>query len=129
MSQIKEVNVKIIFPELVKEPDPSVRVNLKNSVLSKSPKFITLGHPTIKKADTRNLNFFTATRAKNLNGLRRGKESDDRLGKTHYFENMSETTAYRNHIKNYEIETREFFERETSSPENIQQTIPMNIVT
>ena len=42
---------------------------------------------------------------------------------------MSETTAYRNHIKNSEIETREVFERETLSPENIQRTLPMNIVT
>ena len=31
---------------------------------------------------------------------------------------MIETTAYRNHIKNSEIETREVFERETSSPKN-----------
>ena len=42
---------------------------------------------------------------------------------------MSETTAYRNHTKNSEIETRECFERETSIPENIQRTLPMNIVT
>ena len=42
---------------------------------------------------------------------------DDRLGYTHDFETMSETTAYRNHIKNLEIETREVFERETSSPQ------------
>ena len=42
---------------------------------------------------------------------------------------MSKTTAYRNHIKNSEVETREVFERETLSPENIQQTLPMNIVT
>ena len=42
---------------------------------------------------------------------------------------MSKTTAYRNHIKNLEIETREVFERETSSPDNIQRTLPMNIVT
>ena len=42
---------------------------------------------------------------------------------------MSETTAYRNHIKNSEIETREGFEWETLSPENIQRTLPMNIVT
>ena len=42
---------------------------------------------------------------------------------------MSETTAYRNHIKNSEIETREVFERETSSPENIQQRLPMNFET
>ena len=41
---------------------------------------------------------------------------------------MSETAAYRNHIKNSEIETREVFERETSSPENIQRTLPINIM-
>ena len=39
------------------------------------------------------------------------------MGKTHGFETMSETTAYRNHIKNSEIENREVFEREFSSPE------------
>ena len=42
---------------------------------------------------------------------------------------MSETTAYRNHIKNDEIEAREVFERETSSLENIQRTLPTDIVT
>ena len=42
---------------------------------------------------------------------------------------MSETTAYRNHIKNSEIEAREVFERETPSPQNIQRTLPINIVT
>ena len=42
---------------------------------------------------------------------------------------MSETTAYRNHIKNPEIETREVFERETANPQNIQMALPMNIVT
>ena len=54
---------------------------------------------------------------------------NDRLGYTHDFEPMSETTAYRNHIKNSKIETREFFERATSSPQNIQLTVPMNIGT
>ena len=68
-------------------------------------------------------------RAKNCNRLRRGTETDDRLGYTHDFETMSKTISYRNHIKNSEIETREVFERETSSPENIQRTLPMNIVT
>ena len=42
---------------------------------------------------------------------------------------MRETTAYRNHIKNSEIETREVFERETPSHENIQRTLPTDIVT
>ena len=42
---------------------------------------------------------------------------------------MREMTSYQNNIKNSEIETREVFERKTSSPGNIQRTIPMNIVT
>ena len=105
------MGVKSVFPELGKEPDPSAQVNLANPVLSKSPKFISLGHPTVETADIRNLDFITATREMNLNRLRRSTKRDDRLGYTHDFENISETTAYRNHIKNLEIETREFFER------------------
>ena len=46
-SCIKEVGVKIIFPELGKDPEPSVRLNLANSVLRESPKFITLGQPSV----------------------------------------------------------------------------------
>ena len=56
-------------------------------------------------------------------------ERGDRLGYTHDFETVSKTTAYRNHINNSEIVTREVFERETSSPQNIQRTLPTNIVT
>ena len=67
------MGVKSIFPELGKDPDPSVQVNLANSVLSKIPKFITLGYPTLETVDIRNIDFVTSTRAKNLNGLRRGK--------------------------------------------------------
>ena len=128
-SCIKEVGGKSIFPELGKEPDSSVQVNLANSVLSERPKFISLGHPTVDRADIRNIDFATSTRAKKLNRLRRGTERDDRLGYTYDFETMSETTTYRNHIKNYEIETREVFEQVTSSHENIQQTLPTDIVT
>ena len=54
---------------------------------------------------------------------------DNRLGYTHDFETMREMTAYGNHIKNLEIETREVFEQETLIPQNIQRTLPMNIVT
>ena len=64
-----------------------------------------------------------------MNRLQRGTESDYRLGYTHDFETMSKTTAYCNHIKNSEIETREVFEQETLSPENIQRTLPMDILT
>ena len=42
---------------------------------------------------------------------------------------MSKTKAYRKHIRDSEIETREVFDRETWSNENIQQTLPMNIET
>ena len=104
LSCIEEVGVKRVFPEIRKESDSSVRVKLANFVLSKSPKFISLGHPTAETADIRNINFATSIRAKNLNGLRRGTERGYRLGYTHDFETMSETIAYRNHIKNSEIE-------------------------
>ena len=79
-SQIEEVGVKNIFPELGKEPDSSVQVNITNSVLSESPKLISLGHLTTKTADIRNIDFTTSTRAKNMYGLRRCTERDDRLG-------------------------------------------------
>ena len=39
---------------------------------------------------------------------------------------MSKTTAYRNHIKNYEFESREVSERET---ENIPVTRQTNLMT
>ena len=62
-----------------------------------------------------NKSYINATRPKNCNGLRRSTDRDDSLGYTNDFETMSKTTAYRNHIKNSEIETREAFERKTSS--------------
>ena len=80
------------FSSLRQESDPSIRVNLANSALSDIPKFITLGHLTVKTADIRNLDFVTANRAKNLKRLLRGTERDDGLDKTHDFETMSQTT-------------------------------------
>ena len=126
-SRIEEGIVKIIFPELGKDLDPSVQVNLANSVVREIPKFKSLGHPTIETADIRNLGYISATRPKNYNGFHRGTERDDSLGYTHDFETMIKTTAYRNHIKNSEIEIREVFEQETSSPKDIKRTLPMNI--
>ena len=52
-SCIKEVGVKIIFPELGNEPDSSVRLKLANSVLSENPNFISLGHPIVETMDIR----------------------------------------------------------------------------
>ena len=128
-SCIEEVGVKSIFPEIRKEFNSSVQVNLINSVLSESPKFISLGHPTVETAGIPNIDFATSTRAKNCNGSRRGTERDDSLGYTHDFETMSETIAYRNHMKNSEIETREVFEPENSGPGNIKRALPTDIVT
>ena len=102
-SRIKEVGVKSFFPELRKEPDPSLRMILTNSILSESPKLITLGHPTIETAGIRKIAFLTATTANIYNRLRKGTEKDDRSEYTHNFETMSETTDYHNHIKNPEI--------------------------
>ena len=95
-------------------------MNLANSVLSESQKFISLGHPTAETTDIRNNDFATTTRVKSLNRLRRDTERDYRLGYTHDFETTSETIDYRNHIKNSELEPREVFQQETWSPENIQ---------
>ena len=64
-----------------------------------------------------------------LNRTQRDTFRDSRLAYTHNFERISKTTAYCNHIKNSELETREVFKQETWSPENIQRTLPMNIVT
>ena len=119
----------IILPELGTRLEPRIGVNLTNYVLRENPKFKSLGHPTIEIADIRNLQYISATRPNNCNGLRRSTDRDYSLWYTHDFESVSEMTAYRNHIKNSEIETREVFERETSSPENIQQILPTDIVT
>ena len=121
--------MRSIFPELGTELEPSVQVNLTNSVVREILKFKNFGHPTVETADIRNIDYINATRPKNCNGLRRSTDRDDRLGYTHDFETMSETTDYQNHIMNSEIETREVFERETLSPQNIQRTLPMDIVT
>ena len=71
-SRIEEEILKIIFPELVTKLETSVQVNLSNSVVREIPKFKNLRHVTIETADIRNLNYISATRAKNCNGLRRG---------------------------------------------------------
>ena len=128
-SRIKEVVMKSVFSELGQKFVSSVRVNLANSDLSENPNLKRLVHTPIETADIQNLECISATRPKNCHGLRRSADRDDWLGHTHDFETISETKDYRNHIKNSEIETREVFERETSSSEDIQRTLPMYIVT
>ena len=81
-SRIEEENLKSIFPELGSELDPSVRVNLANSVVRESPKFKRLGHPPIETADIRNLDYISATRPNKCNGLWRSTDRYDSLGYT-----------------------------------------------
>ena len=50
-SCIEKVGVKILPDKIVADLDPSIRVNLANSVLSKVPKFKSLGIPTFNAMD------------------------------------------------------------------------------
>ena len=120
------MGVKSVLGEIVAGLDPSKRVNLANSVLSESPKFNSLGLPAVDATDIRNIDFAPSTRKNILSGNLKDDFSPSRLGYTHGFETMSETTAYRNHINNSELETREVFDQET---ENIPQTRQTDLVT
>ena len=123
------MGVKSVLGEIVPDLYPSKRVNLADYVLSKSPKFKSLRRPAVDATDMRNLNSPLSTRSNSLSGMWNDNVSQFRLGYTHDFETMSETKAYRNHIKNFELETREVFERETWSPENIQRTLQTDMMT
>ena len=103
------MGVKSLPDKIVADFDLSIRVNLANSFLSESPKLKSLGIPTANATDIHNLDFPPSTRVKSLNGTRMDNFRYARLGYTHNFVTMSETTAYRNHNKNSELETREFF--------------------
>ena len=120
------MGVKSVLGEIVADLDPSKRVNLANSDISESPKFKILGLPSVAATDIRNIDFAPSTRAKILSGTRRDNLSPFRLGYMHDFETMSKNTAYCNHIKNSEPETREVFEREK---ENIPQKLQTDLVT
>ena len=125
LSCIEKVGVKSVLGEIVADLDPRKRVNLANYVLRKIPKFKSLRLPAVDATDICNLDFAPSTRAKSLSRTQKDNVSPSRLGYMHDFETMSGTTAYRNHIKNYELETREVFERER---ENIPQTRQTDLV-
>ena len=120
------MNVKSLPDKIIADLDSSIWVNLENSVLSKSSKVIKLGLPTFDATGKLNIDFAPSTRVKSLNGTRRDNFRADWPGYTHDFERVSETPAYSNHIKNYELETREVFEQET---ENIPLTRQTDMVT
>ena len=121
-SCIEKVGVKSVLGQIVADLDPSKRVNLANYVFSESSKFKSLGPPAVDATDIRNFDFASYTRATSLSGTRKDNVSPFRLGYTHDFETMIETKAYRNYIKNYELGTREVFERETKNIPLTQQT-------
>ena len=113
---IEKLGVKIVVGDIFPELDPSKQVNLVNSVLSESPKFKSLGHPTVNTTDIRPINFVSSTRANTLSSMQKNNVSLSMLGYTHDFETMSKMTAYCNHIENSEFENREVFvgEKETT---------------
>ena len=113
LSCIEKDGVKSVLGEIVPDLDPIKRVNLANSVLSESPKFKSLGLPDVVATDIHNIDFVSSSRVNSLSGTQKNNVTPFRMGCTHDFETMSETTAYRNHIKNSDIETREVFEQET----------------
>ena len=98
-------------------------MNLANSLGIEIPKLVYFGHPPIETNNVCNLiDGIVSTRIDNYNGIWRRTYRDDRMAHTHDVETMSKTTAYHNHIKNLEIETRNVFERETSN-ENIENFV------
>ena len=119
---IEKEGVKSLPETIVADLYPSIWVNLANSVFSERPKFKSLRLPTVDATYIRNLGFAPSTRANSLNRTRRDNFMDSSLGYMHDFERMSRTKAYRNHIKNSELETREVFERETENIPHTQQT-------
>ena len=74
------MGVKSIPDKIFADMDPSIRVNLANSVLSESPKFKNIGIPTFDATDIRNLDLAPSTKAKTLNRTWRDNFRDVRLG-------------------------------------------------
>ena len=91
-------------------------MNLANYLSIESSKFVHFGHPPIETNNVGNLlDDIVATRIDNSNGIWRRIDRENMMAHTHDVETMSETKAYRIHIRNSEIETRNVFERETSN--------------
>ena len=123
-TQIEEESIESIFSKIVEESNWSERMNLAKSLGIEILKHLHFGHLPIETHNVGNLlDGIVTTRIDNSNRIWRRKDRDDRMAHKHDVKTMSETTAYRNYIKNSEIETRKGFERETSN-KNIE-----NIVT
>ena len=121
-SCIEKVGVKSLPDKIVADLDPSIRVNLVNSIISESPKFIDFGLLTFDATDKPNIAFTLSTRDKSSNGTGRDKLKAEWLASRHDLEKASKKIAYSNHIKNSELETRELFEQETGNITLTRQT-------
>ena len=118
--QIEEESLEIGFSKIFEESNLSERMNLANSLSIEIPKLVNFGHPPIETNNAENLLYgIIATIIENSNRIWRRTYKDDMMAHTYDVETMGETTVYRNHIKDSEIETRTVFEREISN-ENIE---------
>ena len=66
-SCIEKVGVKSLPNKIIADLDPSIRMNLANSVLSKIPKFKNLGLLNFDATGKQNIDFTSSTEAKSLN--------------------------------------------------------------
>ena len=71
------MGVKSLRNKIVADLDQIIPVNLVNSILRESPKFINPGLPTFDATGKQNIDFSPSTRAKSLNGTRRGNFKAD----------------------------------------------------
>ena len=110
--QIEEESIEIIFSKIFKESNLSKRMNLANSLGIQSPKLVHFGHPPVETNNLGNLlDGIVNTIIENSKGIWRRTDRDNRMAHTHDVDTIIKTTAYCNHIKYSEIETREVFDR------------------
>ena len=122
--QIEEEILESIFTKFVEDSNSREQMNLANSLGIEIPKLVHFGHPPIETNNVGNLlDGIASTRIENSNGVWRLTDRGDSMAHMHDIETIRKRIAYRNHIRNSEIETGNIFERETSN-ENIE-----NIVT
>ena len=123
---IENVGVKSLPDEIVADLDPSKWVNLVNSIISESPNFRNIRLLSFDATGKPNIAFTPSIRAKSLNVTQRKNLKADWIASRHYFERVSKTIAYSNHINNSELETREVLEQKTENIPLIRQTDLVN---
>ena len=100
-SRIEEGSLESILPKIVKESNLSERMNLENSVLVQTPKFVSFRHPTMQTDNVGNpIDSVAATRVMDQDGILRSTDRYDKTTPTHGdVEPISEKWAYRKFIK------------------------------